>query len=234
MSTPPPLGPEYPHTETVFKRDKATNVIIPSEWTLDEFGYLANNLWHFTEKVDGTNMRLHWHGAGWEPVLAGRTDKAQLPKPLVKHLEPWVHDDAVWRTTFGDDAFDVTLYGEGYGAGIQKGGNYGAEQRFILFDVRIRDWWLKREDVEAIAGSMGLDVVPSMGVHTLRSAVTWVANKAELGDKGSLKSHWPGVLIEGLIGEPLVPLRTRRGDRIRTKIKVRDWADYFRKQETAA
>ena len=54
---------------------------------------------------------------------------------------------------FGIDPVDVTLYGEGYGARIQKGGGkYLAKScDFVLFDVKIGDWWLRREAVDEIA-----------------------------------------------------------------------------------
>ena len=45
----------------------------------------------------------------------------------------------------------VTLYGEGYGNGIQKGGLYSQKQEFILFDVKINGNWQPRESVEDIA-----------------------------------------------------------------------------------
>ena len=66
--TPPtrgsPRGEEEPCSalniqkiQTVFMRDER-NVIVPGEWTLPELAYLADKDWRWTEKVDGTNIRL--------------------------------------------------------------------------------------------------------------------------------------------------------------------------------
>ena len=46
---------------------------------------MKNCDWEFTEKVDGTNIRVHWDGHTVE--FGGRTDKAQIPKPLLERLE---------------------------------------------------------------------------------------------------------------------------------------------------
>lgn len=48
---------EYQKIQTLFKRDEK-NVIIPTELTLPEFGYLKDCKWEATEKIDGTNMRV--------------------------------------------------------------------------------------------------------------------------------------------------------------------------------
>ena len=48
---------EYQKINTLFKRD-ANNIIIPTEYTLEEFEYLNNNIFECTEKIDGTNIRI--------------------------------------------------------------------------------------------------------------------------------------------------------------------------------
>jgi hypothetical protein len=70
----------------------------------------------------------------------------------------------------------VILYGEGYGPGIQKGGgNYGSDQSFVLFDIKIGPWWLRREDVLEIADKLMIpDVVPVVGKGTLADMVALV------------------------------------------------------------
>ena len=44
---------EYPKINTLFKRDDK-NIIIPSQYTCEEFSYLKDCLWECTEKIDGT------------------------------------------------------------------------------------------------------------------------------------------------------------------------------------
>lgn len=214
------FGPEYLKINTLFKRDPGNgNVIIPGDWAMPEFGYLQECPWDWTEKVDGTNIRLYWNGS--KLTIGGRTDGAQVPARLLPSLDP-VTDPGLWRSVF-PDADDVTVYGEGYGAGIQKGGNYRPDQAVIVFDVRIGPWWLAREDVADVAGKLGLEVVPAFGVQTLNDA--WLGLIS-----GELASHWSGAPIEGLVGRPAVDLFNRKGERVMAKMKVRDWADYQRRK----
>ena len=110
------FGPEYCKIQTAFKRDER-NVIVPGDWTLPEFAYLADKAWRWTEKVDGTNIRLHWDGV--QVTIGGRTDNAQFGKPLYEMLDTLINGDVFQKKavdTFNGDA-TVLLFGEGYGAG---------------------------------------------------------------------------------------------------------------------
>jgi hypothetical protein len=51
---------EYHKIQTVFKRDPSNNykTLLEGEFAIPEFGYLQDNEWVFTEKVDGTNIRV--------------------------------------------------------------------------------------------------------------------------------------------------------------------------------
>ena len=212
------FGPEYTKIQTAFKRD-SRNVIIPGDWTLPEFAYLQDNDWTWTEKVDGTNIRLHWDGK--EVTVGGRTDNAQLPSPLVAALKPLTEDTARWQAIFPDSP-DVTVYGEGYGAKIQSGGQYRADQSLILFDCKVGPWWLSDENIADVAAKLGLETVPSYGTLTLNEA--WTAVK-----DSRVKSRWENAKAEGLVGRPAVPLFTRKGERVIVKMKVKDWLDYQRR-----
>src|SRR5690554_942996 len=85
---------EYPKIHTVFKRDPANKhrTLIEGDYAQEAFAYLANNTWVFTEKVDGTNIRVMIQppqssdGAG-RIVFGGKTDNAQIPSFLVRKLE---------------------------------------------------------------------------------------------------------------------------------------------------
>lgn len=220
------FGPTYPHIDSCFKRNaQRNNTIIPWDWTSDEFRYLADTNWTWTEKVDGTNTRLYWDGN--TVTLGGRTDKAQMPNKLVDSLQPLVHAIDVWADLFGFGSESATIFGEGYGAGIQRGGSYRPDQGFIVFDVKIGRTWLRRPDVESIANALGLLVVPVVGVMTLREAIILV-------QLGSLVSAWPGVTAEGLVGKPEVELLDRRSRRIIAKVKTKDFADLVRMDEGRA
>jgi RNA ligase len=218
------FGPEYTKIHTAFKRDER-GVIIPGDWSLPEFRYLADKPWLWTEKVDGTNIRLHWDGS--QVTIGGRTDNAQVPATLVAALRPLTDPD-LWHKAFPESG-DVTVYGEGYGAKIQSGGMYRQDQAVIVFDVLAGRWWLQDEDVADVAGKLGLDVVPPAGYGE-----GWSLERAWRAIRdGELKSAWEGARIEGLVGRPAVDLFSRKGDRVITKLKLKDWADYQRRGSAA-
>jgi len=111
------------------------------------------------------------------------------------------------------------LYGEGFGARIQKGGgNYirdGVD--FILFDV-LAGMFLERPNVEDIGAKLNLRVVPVVGEGTLLDAVTM----ARTGFVSTFAST-SAFMAEGLVMRPATELRNRRGHRIISKIKQRDF-----------
>jgi len=201
---------EYHKIQSVFLRDPETKykTFLIGEYSRPEFEYLKDNEWVFTEKVDGTNIRVNWDGI--KVTYGGRTDRAQIPADLVNKL----------FEIFPEKSFDgvesITLYGEGYGAGIQKGGgNYQQEKSFVLFDVRIGDWWLQRADVEDVAERFDIKVVPILATGTLIEMVEC----ARVG----ISSTWGSFTAEGIVARPYTELHARNGQRIITKIKCKDF-----------
>lgn len=203
---------EYHKIQSIFKRAEKTHKFLVGQWSLPEFEYLANNAWEFTEKVDGTNIRVIWNPEKNEVLFKGKTDNAQMPTFLFERL---------FQTFIGKLApifdFPVCLYGEGYGAKIQKGGgNYipnGVD--FVLFDVLVNDVWLKRDDVENIAGKLGIKSVPVMGRGNIADAIKMVS--------GGYNSTWGNFQAEGLVIRPQVEMRNRMGHRIISKLKTKDF-----------
>lgn len=120
------------------------------------------------------------------------------------------------------DTDDVTVYGEGYGAKIQSGGQYRQDQWVTVFDVKVGRWWLTDENVTDVAIKLRLERVPDYGSFSLQSAWYYAMND-------DLKSAWPDAHIEGLVGRPEVDLFNRRGDRIVVKVKVKDASDFKRR-----
>lgn len=84
-----------------------------------------------------------------------------------------------------------------------------------MFDVQIGDTWLKRESVEDIAKTFGIDVVPIIFTGNLQQAVDYVKTKP--------KSTIGTANMEGLVGRPAVEMRDRMGRRVIVKIKVCDF-----------
>lgn len=210
----------YHKIQTVFKRDPETNykTLLMYQYSLPEFEYLKSNTWIFTEKVDGTNIRVMSLPSG-DVEFHGKSDNAQLPAKLVQRLTELFPPNGELCNQFPDGA---CLYGEGYGAKIQKGGgNYSATQEFVLFDIRVGDWWLKRDVVCNIADILKIRVVPVIEVGTLSDMVLIV--------KGGFKSLWSNLAgkgnfeAEGIVARPKVELFTRNGGRIITKLKCKDF-----------
>jgi ATP-dependent RNA circularization protein (DNA/RNA ligase family) len=199
----------YHKIQTVFERDPETKyrTVLVGEFALPEFEYLANNTWAFTEKVDGTNIRIDWDGA--KITLGGRTDNAQIPAFLVERLYELFKPEKLAALA------PMTFYGEGYGAKIQKGGNYKADGvDFVLFDI-FCGLWLKREDVEDIASQLSIAVVPVIETGTLPELTAMV--------KAGFRSAWGEFLAEGIVARPRVDLYNRQGERIITKLKHKDF-----------
>lgn len=204
---------EYHKIQTVFLRDQNNkNKILEWQWSLPEFGYLANNEWVFTEKVDGTNIRIIFDGV--KITFSGKTDDSQIPAFLVNRLqEIFLPKLDLFNELFPGGA---CLYGEGYGNKIQKSGHYYSQfQDFVLFDVKVEDWWLERHNVEDVAQKLSIEIVPIIGKGTLYDMVEKVRN--------GFDSLWGEFPAEGIVARPTCELKSRKGDRIITKIKRRDF-----------
>ncbi len=202
---------EYHKIVTVWKRDPENNyrTLIQGEWATPELEYLSRCQWAFTEKVDGTNTRIYVNKN--EVSIGGKTDKAQLsPELRARLLE--VGDRAVDELPLDDDG--MILYGEGYGPKIQTGGKYRSDIDFVLFDV-FCGMWLQRNSVREIAETIGVNVVPVIGCGTLLDGIDIV--------RKGLRSTWGDFQAEGLVMRPTTELADRRGQRIITKIKAKDF-----------
>jgi hypothetical protein len=148
-------------------------------------------------------------------TFGGRTDNAQLQATLVTVLTDMFPEELL-EQQFGEAA--CVLYGEGYGAKIQKsGGNYRPDQSFVLFDVKVGDWWLRHDDVCDVAAKLGVDQVP---VVFGQASVTLAIRAVEDG----LWSRFGDFYAEGLVGRPPMGILGRNGDRLLMKVKH---ADFF-------
>ncbi len=210
---------EYHKIQTVYKRNPETKfkTLLEGEYALPEFEYLANNEWIFTEKVNGTNIRVEWK-AGFEIKIGGRTDTAQIPTFLYDRVNLLLPAEQFEKSIELTDS--LVLYGEGYGAKIQKGGgNYKSDGvDFVLFDVLVDGWWLKRDDVEDVAMRLGIIPVPIVGWGTLTEMVDMV--------QAGTKSYWGDFLAEGIVARPTTELFNRNRHRIITKVKHKDFNAY--------
>jgi hypothetical protein len=183
-------------------------------------------------------------GSGFEANICGRTANAQIPAHLEKKLAElfWPDEDEQFNqfsekfnNTFAqaiekfiinkEPTLRISLYGEGYGVKIQKGGNYiKNDVGFILFDVRVGDWWLTREACEEIAQQLNIPIVPLIGYMTIPEAIEYVKK----GFKSTIAEN-PDYDAEGLVLKTPYGLQFRNGQRIITKIKTCDFQKYRQK-----
>lgn len=206
---------KYNKIETLWKRDmEGTKKLLEGEFRNPTVEFLKDNTWVFTEKIDGTNIRVYWDGH--TVTFGGRTDDAQIPTHLLDFLL------ATFKTNEAEQIFEekfgetpVILFGEGYGPKIQKGGSYRNDVSFILFDVFICGNYQSRASVEDIAKSFGIDIVPIILEGTIQEGVDFV--------KGHPESTMGTAKMEGLVGRPKIEMRDRCGNRVIVKIK---WEDF--------
>lgn len=263
----------YQKINTLFKRDKY-NIIMPYDGYVDPvFEFLKDCKFDAEEKIDGTNTRIEvkseivWddpmepsliEGVRFEVEYKGKTDNAQVPPMLKKHLEEkypkevvfnalgikefvpkseWEEhkwgtiDDKTGKFTPDEDRVPkmYTIYGEGYGPKIQAGGNYISEgNSFIGFDVKVNDLYLLRENRDEILNKMGCPIVPFIGQFTIDEAIEFVKK----GFKSRIAVANPNYMAEGLVLRTPCGLKDRRGERIIVKIKTCDWDKYYAKYGT--
>ena len=247
----------YQKINTIFMRD-AKNVIMPYEPFVEpEFEYLRGLKWRAEEKIDGMNMRIEvtkeevldyimdpsvLKGVKFNIRIAGKTDNAQIPKNLLKHMQDKYTNEKIlgalglkefipvseWKSNYNWDDYSkipaiYTIYGEGYGEGIQSGGWYiKGGNEFIVFDVKVNDIYLKTEARDEIATKLGAPIVPFKGYFTLDEAIDYVRKGFR-----SVVAESPEVkMAEGLVLRTDLGLRNRMGNRLIVKIKYEDFQKY--------
>ena len=210
----------YTKIETVYKRDvDGTKKLVEGDFRSEAVEFLKDKDWIFTEKVDGTNIGIVLDGH--KVSYQGRTERAQIPAHLMNKLISIFgtnEAEEMFEQTFGEK--NVVLFGEGYGAKIQKGGgNYIPDDcGFILFDVYMADsdTWLKRGSAYEVAMAFGVPIVPVVMVGTIEKAVDFI--------KGQPKSLINSAHeMEGVVGRPVVDFYDRNHDRLIVKIKAKDF-----------
>lgn len=215
----------YHKIQTLFKRDPHTNykTLLEGQYSMEEFKYLRECAWAMFEKVDGTNIRIQFTHYPTEEEdkkmyfsFYGKTNNAQLPLNLVSYFN--LEFDNKNKMNKFKEVFqgkDVCLYGEGYGGKIQNGTGYRQHESFILFDVRIGHIWLDYKAVQNVAQKLDIACIPLIGVAPLEFMVELCRNgfDSKLGKCGA----------EGVIAKPIMGLNTKIGQRIITKLKVRDF-----------
>jgi len=217
----------YPKIETLFERDNRT-FRVTDKYRRPEFEII--DPWFVTEKIDGTNIRLHFTrevdcaGGGFLTTceIGGRTAKAQIQTNLLLPLNNIIERirSRVAKVLEQYNLESLTIYGEGYGAGIQKGGGkYRQDRSFVVFDMLVDDVaWLEQPVVIKNCTDFGLEYVPVVGVLTRREIVGYVTGSGFTSEYGDFP-------VEGVVARPRVELFDGRGKRVIWKLKTKDFSN---------
>ena len=214
---------EYPKIETLFGRGENFRVD-PSQLKNSVFAMFKQ--WEVTEKIDGTNMRVTLIEGEDKIKIDGRTDRASIPGDLFRYMVDTFPVQAVqdMMDLKGAGWEKVVLYGEGYGAGIQKGGCYRNDKAFRLFDVLVADkWWLDWKAVEQVAEALGIKTAPYLGSWTFDEIIERV--KAGVPSVVAKEESNQDVMAEGIVARPLETLFDKRGNRVILKLKTKDFTN---------
>ncbi len=223
--------PKYGKIDTLYRRDLDTFKVIEGAFTRPEFELIPQ--WHVSEKIDGTNVRVHYSAdmalAGFSGGLTfgGRTDRAQLQTTLYAHLQGTFSEEGFVKAFPDMREGSVTLFGEGYGPGIQKvGKQYGPNVSFRLFDVLVKGTnggiWLQPWDVKQVAEKLGINEAPMFGRAALEDALRIV--KMEMQSQVAYDGGGDHALrIEGIVARAPYGVLDRQGRRIMWKLKARDF-----------
>ena len=122
------------------------------------------------------------------------------------------------------EPYPITLYGEAYGARIQKGGGdyrRGGDVSFRLFDVLVAEkYWLSWESVTSIAENLDIKTVPFLGRHT----TTYIANHVREGFMSKVaEAEGTPRLAEGIVARTDPYLFDNNGRRVVFKSKTKDY-----------
>jgi ATP-dependent RNA circularization protein (DNA/RNA ligase family) len=222
---------KYPKIETVLNRKE--NFKVGTEIRCKEFENI--NKWLVTEKIDGTNVRVVYQPVFNDDILEpkfkvifkGRTDNAQMPTFLLEKLQD-IFTVEKFKEVIGDGQEPeqgICLYGEGYGAKIQKGGgDYNSSNSIRLFDVWIDGWWLEWDKVCEIAEMMGVKTAPVIGEYCLDDAINLISTTDELLQSGvAYEESKKEKKIEGIVARAYPTMLFRSGIPIKWKLKYSDY-----------
>lgn len=192
--------------------------------------------WCVTEKIHGSNFQVYYDG---ENFLVGSRNHfidsnsgfnnlnniLQDYKPIIIQF----YNDMVFNTRI---TAPITLYGEVYGDGIQKGVKYSKEKRIKFFDLKIGDLYIPYQLAMNSFRAYNLPYVPVRELidgslkAAIESANTRFNSEVAEGEYKDLEDN----LCEGVVIKPFFcELQTDRGARVIVKKKNEE---FFEKSHT--
>lgn len=188
---------------------------------------LPKGRWIKTEKIDGTNIRIiltKKDEEGERKVIIG--SRKLLLNPLDKTSNQYI--DCLKEVNlhklkeyFNDMDSTITIYGEGCGAGVQKGGIYSPKKDYRVFDIKIGNTYQDWEYVEKVCIDNQLNIVP---VNSEVEEITYEECLESLNKfQDTMIKDGTGGKPEGLVYKFEPVLLNKYGERLIFKIKHRDF-----------
>lgn len=217
----------YPKTPHLWNRSenppKMRGVMDRSNLAVPEFGTI--NIWHVTEKIDGTNIRvmLRLVGGVWRVDFFTRnsTDHNIVWPGAKKFLTKTFTSDCIFRAIDIDKLEPNTIvvfYGELYGPNIMGGGTYSETVDYALFDVMIDDWWLEPKVVQDMAEKMGINYVPVIWEEATRRDIITYLSSPDITSRLSPEHTMEGVVCRS---NPMMLFRGKKNP-IQFKLKFKE------------
>lgn len=167
-----------------------------------------------TEKIHGTSTHISYN----------HTDKKiHFSSGGESHAKfVALFDEVALLKAFQENfSFDVVVFGEGYGGKQQKMSHtYGPDLKFIVFDVKVGDYWLNVPNAEDVAHKLGLEFVPYVRIPTTIEAID--AERDADSVQAVRNGMGSGHKREGVVLRPLIEMKTNDGNRVMSKHKGAD------------
>lgn len=164
------------------------------------------------EKIHGTSAHIRWSD-GRVTLSSGGESHARFA--------------ALFDAEALSDAFraighpSVTVYGEAYGGRQQKQAwRYGAELRFVAFDVQVGECWLAVPQAQDVVNKLGLQFVD---VNQTPTELAALDAQRDASSTQAMRNGVDGIRPrEGVVLRPLIELTRNDGQRIIAKHKRDD------------
>lgn len=238
---------KYPSIETLFKRNESGKVT--PELRITDFDNIKNII--ITEKLDGTNaqilLSINYVTMDVKVRFCSRENEIErkdimfiantcYKKLKIDKIAEWYYNNIALNQKEGrlkENSNEMRLFGEVYGAGINKGGLYSKERDFRLFDIQIGNHFTNYSNLIDIAEKLEIKVVPIIYQGPILDLLEYEKLKGflEKFQTRIIEEGGTGGFGEGLVIRPEPLLLNRFGERLIIKIKRNDFI-YEEKQIT--
>jgi hypothetical protein len=160
------------------------------------------------EKIHGTSAHISWKSGTLKFFAGGEKHEkfvALFDAALAERFVALTHPE-------------VTVFGEAYGGKcLGMSGTYGKSLKFVVFDVKVGEYWLSVPQAEDVTKHLGLEFV-----HYVKCS-TDLGELNRERDAPSVQAKRNGIeqdkLREGVVLRPLIELTKNSGGRIICKHK---------------